>query len=355
MEQKSKMDQKSKIEDFTGRYVYAVTKHLPETQRHDVERELRTLIEDMLATRCGEKEPAMPDLESVLLELGSPYDLASSYQGNKRYLVGPLRFDLYVLLLKIVLMATGGGVLLAQLIGYIATPPTTVFPAFFQLAGTVLTAMLQAFAWVTLVFAIGQRYEEKTHILKEFAWDPKDLPEIPVYQTVIPRSESIVSLVVLVIFAIIVNFLPTVIFQIPPVAGGARLVRLFDTEVFNRMLMLINVTILLDMGVEFAKLFYARYTPILVALMVGLNTLSLVISIYICGASGIWNPNFMMDLQMAFTMESPTIATLTRLWDKLPLILISLMVVGFIIETITAVNRTFKSQASWITDHNYAH
>ena len=40
--------------DLIERYIYAVTKRLPQKVQKDISDELRTLIDDMLAERCGD-------------------------------------------------------------------------------------------------------------------------------------------------------------------------------------------------------------------------------------------------------------------------------------------------------------
>lgn len=66
------------------RYVYAVTKRLPQSQREDVGLELSGLIEEMAQDR---------PVEQILQEMGDPALLADSYRGAERYLVGPNYFD----------------------------------------------------------------------------------------------------------------------------------------------------------------------------------------------------------------------------------------------------------------------
>jgi hypothetical protein len=64
------------------RYLYDVTKRLPEDIREDVRIELRSNIEDMLSD-----DPNDEEIERVLLELGSPAKLAVKYHPNPRYLI----------------------------------------------------------------------------------------------------------------------------------------------------------------------------------------------------------------------------------------------------------------------------
>ncbi|MDF2536663.1 MAG: hypothetical protein K0R18_2825, partial [Bacillales bacterium] len=77
--------------------VAKVTKRLPEAQREDVAKELRGNIEDMLSDN-----PSQHEIEGVLIELGEPSKLATEFRGKKRYLIGPEHFDQYISILKIV-------------------------------------------------------------------------------------------------------------------------------------------------------------------------------------------------------------------------------------------------------------
>ena len=47
--------------EMVERYIYAVTKKLPEKQRSDIEQELRSLIEDMLSAQAkmAHQQPRM--------------------------------------------------------------------------------------------------------------------------------------------------------------------------------------------------------------------------------------------------------------------------------------------------------
>ena len=86
-------------QDIIDRYIYDVVRRLPPNQRQDIERELRSLIEDML-----ESGPENRNVEDVLKELGNPLDLARQYRGDSQYLIGPENFDSYTFVLKIVLI-----------------------------------------------------------------------------------------------------------------------------------------------------------------------------------------------------------------------------------------------------------
>lgn len=75
------------IMEWIERYIYAVTKRLPESQREDVASELRSLIEDMLDERKQSEAATAQEIEEVLMELGHPSLLAQKYRGKDRVLI----------------------------------------------------------------------------------------------------------------------------------------------------------------------------------------------------------------------------------------------------------------------------
>lgn len=71
--------------EMIERYIYAVTQKLPQAQRKDIADELQGLIEDMLEGRVGGDNIKKSDVVEVLLELGSPRELADKYRSSKKY------------------------------------------------------------------------------------------------------------------------------------------------------------------------------------------------------------------------------------------------------------------------------
>ncbi len=69
--------------EIVERYVYDVTRRLPEAQRKDIELELRGLIEDMLDEYVQDRDVTESDVEEVLFELGHPRSLRGNIGGRK--------------------------------------------------------------------------------------------------------------------------------------------------------------------------------------------------------------------------------------------------------------------------------
>src|SRR5690606_7305232 len=77
---------------LTDRYVYAVIRSLPESQRADIERELRASIADAIETRIEAGEAPEAAERATLTELGDPMRLAGEYADRPSWLIGPKYF-----------------------------------------------------------------------------------------------------------------------------------------------------------------------------------------------------------------------------------------------------------------------
>lgn len=80
---------------WTERYLATVLRSIPEPKRTDVERELRSSIEDAIEERVAAGEERRAVERSVLEALGDPAQLAAAYTGRPTYLIGPELFPLY--------------------------------------------------------------------------------------------------------------------------------------------------------------------------------------------------------------------------------------------------------------------
>jgi hypothetical protein len=80
---------------WTERYLAAVLRSIPEPKRTDVERELRSSIEDAIEERVTAGADRTAAERAVLEGLGDPSALAGAYTGRPSYLIGPELFPLY--------------------------------------------------------------------------------------------------------------------------------------------------------------------------------------------------------------------------------------------------------------------
>lgn len=101
----------------TERYVAATARHVEESQRADLEQELRATIEDMIGGRLQAGTPDRDTAErEVLVELGDPIRLAASYSGRPLHLLGPAVYPAWrrlVILLLATVVPLAGAVAIA--------------------------------------------------------------------------------------------------------------------------------------------------------------------------------------------------------------------------------------------------
>lgn len=184
--------------DLIKRYVYAVTRSLPEKQRLDVARELRSDIEAMVMDRAAGKKVTEQHARAVLVELGDPAVFAYQYQEPKKYLIGPLFFDTYLALLKTLLFIVPAIVAIITLIGSLYESLAFEKILVNTVGAAVEVAVHVAF-WTTLIFIVVDRSgNTKAQLVgrdvMSSAWSPDDLPKLPKNRQ-IPKSETINGIV----------------------------------------------------------------------------------------------------------------------------------------------------------------
>jgi len=327
----------NKAKELIDKYVYDVTRRLPQAQRGDIEKELRTLIDDMLGGREEVK-----DVTLVLIELGRPSELAAKYRGSKRYLISPQIYGTYEMLLKIVLAAVAFGMLVANAIINITAPPESVLLAVAKAFGMTVMALIQAFAIITFIFAVVERLGKSEAWKNEHDndWHPRDLPEVPIGSAEIKKGEPIVSLVFSAIFLVIIVTMPW-LFGVG-LGLPAPWIPVFNLDVLRSVIGLI--VLLFGAGVlkEVLRLVIGRYTIKLAISVAVLNILSLVLVITVFGNPAVWNAQFLTDLYAATGAEWFAGDTAAVIWAFVPTVIVILSAIGLVTETATTLYRGIR-------------
>lgn len=162
---------------LVDRYVFTAVRRVPESQRAEIDRELRASIEDAVESRMEGGAAREEAVDAALRELGDPGRLADQYAGRRNYLIGPELYDgwrsLLTLLLSTVLPVVVAVTVIVQLFD---DPSRAVGEGFSTLFG-VATGMT---FWVTLVFALveraGVRELPVVGLRLNRPWTPGDLP-----------------------------------------------------------------------------------------------------------------------------------------------------------------------------------
>lgn len=327
-------EKQAKTGQWIDRYVHDVIRHLPANQRSDIDLELHSLVEDLLQKRTDGREPDESDVLAVLQALGAPRKLADNYRGTPQYLIGPRFFDLYWLVLRIVMAAVAFGMILAMSIQLVVQPPDNVWQALGDVFDNIWQAVVGAFGMVTLIFALNERYnhaaDAKLPNLDE-DWKPADLPQITSTSLRIPHSEPIVSIIFTLILMVILNVNVDLIgahFQ----ANGAWVSIPFFSSVLRDNLRWINGVLLLGIILESVKLIVGSWSLGLAGLHFMLKIPGLILGVWLWSNPALLNPDFFARLGDIFEADLAGLSAM--LPDNIRRVVLFLIIFGFIIDCI---------------------
>lgn len=306
--------------ELIKRYVYAVTQKLPEQQRADIEKELTSLIEDMLDVRTQGAEVREKDVEEVLLELGEPAELAARYRGKERYLISPERFDSYVSVLKVVLLSVLIGITVVSVIEFFMEPDQFV-KQFAEYLVTLLTVSIQGFAWVTIIFAILEYkgdVDSDNKVNANKLWKPVDLPSIPDARTRIKASEPILGIIFSILFLVLFTFAIDLVGLHRYTGGQSTTVPVFDEEVFRRYVPFIWLITAIAILRDCLKMIRRKWTAPIVVFHLFFNAVSLILALVMFSDPAVWNPTFIIELVNAGVIHEGTegFDTVTTIWNR---------------------------------------
>ena len=203
--------------NLIDRYVTEVGRHLLLIKgRKDIEKELRSTLEDMLEERA--KEKGMPADESMQMELleeyGAPQKVAETYNPYP-YLIGPRIFPFFMTILKIVVAAVTLGLSIATFVEIVNLSPITTMDVLSAIGHGILniiSASIAAFGNLALVFALIERFAPAAEFKmdEDKVWHPAELMKEPEPNKV-KIWEPIVAIVFTFIAISIINFNPQLI------------------------------------------------------------------------------------------------------------------------------------------------
>ena len=228
------------------RYVAEVGRRLPLVRgREDIEKELRSTLEDMLEDRAQKVgRPADEAMEIELLkEYGAPDKVAATYNPHP-YLIGPRMFPFFIMILKLVLFGVTIGLTVVTGIQIFTQTPLTG-SEFVNIIGEgisrIISTAIASFGYIVLAFAIIERFvpAEDFKMDEEKEWDPISLMKEPEPSAVKPY-EPILAIVFTIVVLIIFNFNRQLvgIYSFP---GDKWTVIPILTDAFFRWLPLINI------------------------------------------------------------------------------------------------------------------
>ena len=324
--------------DLIERYIYAATKYVPHKTKADIQKELKTLIDDMLEERCGGTTPTEKDIRVVLTELGTPAELQEKYDtSGKNSLIGQPYFSQYKSLLKFILILVVVGLSIAKAITLFTDTTMTWYEHALDWVDMIGSTCGGVFTGLTLLFAI--LYHKDIKIGGEYSLD--NLPEVPTKKEKISKASGICDIVFSLAVTIIFLFFPQIIGVILDVQTDTQqTLPLFNLEVIA--LSRIYIILLFGLGVVrgVLKLLEGRYNTKVMITTIGTNTLSAIAAFAFLLQDNLINPEFITRIKTMFSL--PNEQVIVTLFEKFNLFFLAVMLLALTLDTIESIVRRKK-------------
>ncbi|MDR0283811.1 MAG: hypothetical protein LBI33_02835 [Propionibacteriaceae bacterium] len=326
--------------DLITRYIYAVTRNLPPDSRADVETELDGLIAELLAGRC-DGEPAVDDIRQVLTELGHPDELAAKYRPDDAALISGANYVMYRRILRLVLPVAAVAIALATGLSYaLDWPETASAPAvgmwIGQTLGAAVGGAIQAFAVITIVFAILER--RKVRVRGGDFLD--NLPPVPKATARIKPRGPVINMVWWILLVVLFLGVPQVIGGWTP---GAGWVPVFSVSHLRSLWLPVILWAVLGIAKDVVQLVEEQYTPRLAILTVVANILVAGCTAVVFLPPAIINPDFVAHLDDFVTGAGGRV-----IWpwgEHLNLVVFGIIGIVLVIETAATIIRAIVNRA----------
>ncbi|MDR2957093.1 MAG: hypothetical protein LBU61_02785 [Coriobacteriales bacterium] len=328
--------------ELIERYIYAVTRLLPQKIRAEVEMELDSLIADMLNERCGPILPTDKDIRVVLTELGTPEEMAAQYSGeDQKALISGAYFAIYKRVLKIVLPIVGIATPCALVIAQLLEPPSQPFfliPLLIgQIIGGTMAGVFQGFAIITFIFAILERYKADLGNGDFFA----SLPMVPKKTEQIKPYEPIIGLIFSIIgVAIFLGF--------PQICGiyidNNTWLPILNVVVIRSLWLPIILWAVLAIIKETMRLIEGRYTVRLMVVVIIVNVFALVCSGVVLMNTAIINPEFFAFMTNLISGDGAEIVNL--LIRNSNVLMLAVICFALLLDCVVTVVKTVQTSQS---------
>lgn len=324
------------MKNYIERYIYDVTRRLPQEMQEDVKNELSSNIYDMLPN-----DPSEDDIDKVLHEIGSPRVIANNYKESKNYVISPLYYDDYIRVLKLVLIIVGAiAIVFGAIDSIIHVNEPSIFESIGYIVGRIIgdfiSALIQVFFFVTVIFWIIDHKEIK---FQKSEWKLKDLPDLPEPKTTkISKTNTMIGLVFHAIFStIFIVFL----LKYVPLSGwyedGILIAPFFNENITNQFIVFFIISAIIGVVVHLFQLYEGQW-KLKVAIC---YTAGSIISVTI-GLLFINQPNlitYQFFLKLAETME----VSVAYLRNGLRNILIWVTVIVIVVTVIDLISIWLKT------------
>jgi len=342
--------------DMIERYIYEVTKRVPQEMREEITMELQSLIEDM----CRDGETSV---EEVLQKLGSPQEFARKYRDTPNYLIGPEYYDNYIWVLKLAL----GAILISALVSAVVAGITNVDDGFGVIGrivgeffGIALSGIYSVIGIVTIIFAVLEWKNVKVNLKPDSKWTvdelnknvatvkewtPNLLPPIPDKRAVISRRDSVFSILVITIFGVLVVFTPEVFSAFH--YDGDKLIyvtSMFNLEVWDQIMPVLLVVVFAGLLDEVVRLVTGYYCKAVMISSVFCGTVHIACGVILMKVLPFWNPMLAEDLKQYIGIKSYAAGDFLSYWgsDTFNNAVLAMVCVISVIEMGISVYKTLR-------------
>jgi hypothetical protein len=337
--------------EIIERYIYAVTKRLPEASRSEVDKELRANIRDMLPEEYTEAQ-----VKDVLNQLGDPAKLADEYRGTKRYLIGPGVYDSYLatlkLILSIVVPITVVAILISSLVE-INQNSGTIQNVIEMIGGMIsgaISAALQVALWVTLGFAIAERTEGVTDQLpfstSGHSWSVDKLEPIPAAGVQkITRAESIFDMIWVIVVTSVFLYAPHIIGIYTKSDSGNLVLQesLFAPHVLRAYTPLIIAVALIGLFKAILKIIHQYWNLLLASVNALGNALFVLLIVSMFTNERLINPGFKVMVSNAIELD---FARFEQGWSTLINTAMIVIAVICVVDTLGGFWKAWRKRAN---------
>ncbi len=342
--------------DMIERYIYEVTKRVPQDMREEIALELQSLIEDMR----GEEESTV---EEVLQKLGSPAEFAKKYKDGPDYLIGPEYYEHYVWVLKLALIGIGISAVVSATMEGITGSETWAdfFIKFFgELFYTAISGAYSVIGIVTIIFGVLEWKKVKISLKPEDkwtvgdlsknvaavkSWTPNSLPPIPDKRAVISRGDSVFSIIFITLFAALLLLAPELFGAFHH--DGEKLISIaciFNLEAWDRIVPLLIFSLFIGLLDEIVRLVTGYYCKAVMYSSIICNGIQIACGIVLLKILPFWNLDFAKQIQQYEGITEFSSGDILRCWGSDTINNIILVAICLIscIEIAVAVYKTLK-------------
>lgn len=325
-------------------YISEVIRYLPQKSQQEIKKELTANIMDIVDELTAGGMSEQDAITSVLNKMGNPRLLADQYLDKKAYLIGPRYYPTYLMIAKIVSAAVAFGITIAFFVQLLFSGDASIFQMIIQWLGSVFMGVIQAIAWVTVIFAGVERSEEVGVFKKvEFAkddWNIRDLPKAQHNSKKSDRIEGLVGFLFAVIFLILLNT-RLELFGVYMFDQGTltKIVPIFNMQTVASWLPLVSIAIAFNAVSDGIAMSIRNQTRNTMWVRLMLSLISFILFAYVLINGNIFNADLAVQV-------APNSVELKNLWvwvqRNIVVVIVIANIIGIAIQTfqIARFNRT---------------